>query len=272
LTPRTLVIAGAAGTLGRKLRTHLGARDDYRLRLIDRAGGEGVLTADLSRYDETWAEAFDGADAVVHLVGLPAGVRGWPGLTPAYLDTLLNVYAAAARYRVRRVVFASSVWVMAARRFDSDPIAADPMANPGDNQYGAAKLFGERVGQAFSDAFGVSTVVLRIGGCRDGDNSFSTRTPMPDWNQACWLSDRDFCEGAVRAIEADLAGFAVVNLTSANPGSRWTLDEAERDIGFVPRDGERARIGVSDRLRATLARFGGETVPALARRLTPKTW
>ncbi len=231
-----------------------------------------MTAADLSRYDEAWAGAFDGADAVVHLVGLAPGAHGWPKLTPAYLDALLNVYAAAARHGVRRVVFASSVWIMAARRFGKDPITADPMADPGRHAYGVTKLVGERVGQAFSDAFGVSTVALRIGGCRDGDNVFSLRTPMPDWNQSCWLSNRDFCEGVVRAIETDHVGFTVANLISANPGSRWTLDEAARDIGFVPQDGGQTHIRFGDRLRAALARFGGETLPALARRLTPADW
>ena len=262
------------------MRTHLGARDDYRLRLIDRAGGEGVLTADLSRYDETWAEAFDGADAVVHLVGLLAGRPPvGPGLTPPYLDALLNVYAAAARHGVRRVVFASSVWTMAARRFDSDPIAADPMANPGDNAHGvAARLFGECKGlharSQRAASFGVSTVVLRIGGCRDGDNDFSLRTPMPDRNQTCWLSDRDFCEGAVRAIEADLAGFAVVNLTSANRGIALDLRRGGARHRLSTRATASARrLGVSDRLRAGFAaRSAARSLPALARRLTPKTW
>ena len=272
MPPRTLVITGAAGTLGRKLRAHLQTRDDYRLRLLDRAGGDGVTSADLSRYDEAWAATFDGAEAVVHLVGLPAGERAWPDMTPVYLDALLNVYAAAARHGVRRVVFASSVWTMASHRFDDGPITADPLADPGDHRYGAAKLFGERVGQAFSDAFGVSTVALRIGGCREGDNAFCLRTPKPDWNQACWLSDRDFCDGVVRAIEAETPGFVVVNLISANQGSRWTLDESARDIGFSPHDGERVQLRWSDRVRRAIARFGSETVPTLARKLTPARW
>jgi NAD+ dependent glucose-6-phosphate dehydrogenase len=193
-------------------------------------------------------------------------------LTPAYVDALLNVYAAAARHGVRRVVFASSVWTMATRRFGAGPIMAEPLADPGDHAYGAAKLFGERVGQSFADAFGVSTVALRIGGCREGDNAFCQRTPMPDWNQACWLSNRDFCDGVTRAIEAEAAGFHVVNLVSANAGSRWTLDEAAREIGFRPQDGGQMRLGFGARVCAAAARFGRETLPAVARKLTPTNW
>ncbi|HWE46916.1 MAG TPA: NAD(P)-dependent oxidoreductase [Caulobacteraceae bacterium] len=272
MAERTVVITGGAGVLARKLRAHLAARDDFRLRLLDIAGGEGVIVADLSHWNEAWASTFDGADAVVHLVGLTRGAKDWPETTPAHLDAMLNVYAAAARYRVPRMVFASSVWTMAARRFEMGAIKADPLADPGTSPYGVAKLFGERAGKTFSAAFGVSTVALRIGGCREGENDFCPRAPLPDWNQACWLSNRDFCDGVVRAIEAEVAGFAVVNLVSANAGSRWTLDEANDAIGFTPRDGGIVRLRFADRLRAAVARFGGVSAPALARRLTPKTW
>jgi hypothetical protein len=268
---KTIIITGAAGNLGTKLRAHLSARE---LRLLDLApaGDPAIIEADVAAYDDSWARRFEGADAVVHLVGLAPGEHAWSSLAPAYLDAVENVYLAAARYGVKHVVFASSVWTMAAHRFGRGPIAADPIGDPGDHAYGAAKLFGERVGKTFADGFGISTVALRIGGCRAGDNEFCAKAPMSDWNQACWLSNRDFCDGAEKAIDAEVDGFAVVNLVSANPGSRWTLDEAERLIGFVPHDGERLQLSTGDRVRVAFARLCRDTLPGFMRRLAPAHW
>jgi nucleoside-diphosphate-sugar epimerase len=270
--PKTVVITGAAGNLGRKLRTHLAIRG-YTLRLLDVAAKDDTVNAaDLAVWSESWARSFEGADAVVHLVGAAVGDNEWRALVPAYVDATLNVIVAAARAGVPRLVYASSVWTMAAQRFAEGPITADPAADPGVNAYGAAKLFGERTCRALSEAYGLSAIALRIGACRAGENDFSTRTPMGDWNQNCWLSNRDFVEGVERAIEAEIHGFAVVNLVSGNPGSRWTLDEAFAAIGFRPKDGERAQIDARSRLRARIARFAHVTVPRLMRSLAPPDW
>ena len=64
MIPQTVLITGAAGNLGAKLRHHLEGR--YDLRLLDRdPGNDPVIRAvDLSRWDETWAVLFAGVDAV----------------------------------------------------------------------------------------------------------------------------------------------------------------------------------------------------------------
>jgi nucleoside-diphosphate-sugar epimerase len=271
---KTIVITGAAGNLSRKLRKRLADQSDYRLRLLDiePAGDAQITAANLASSDEAWARCFEGADAVVHLAGVSTQLdEDWGALTRANIDAVLNVYAAAARHGVRRVVLASSVWVMADLRYGAGPITADPEGAPGDNRYGVTKLFGERAARSFYDLSGVSTVALRIGACRDGDNRPSEHVPMPDWNRGCWLSDHDFCEGVLRAIAAEDVGFAVINLVSDNPGSRWTLDEGERLIGYRPRDGASAHPRGWG-LRGRLARFGRVNLPRLLRRTIPQGW
>ncbi len=247
---------------------------DYRLKLLDLVPADDpeIQAADLSLYNEAWVSAFQGADAVVHLVGVPAQDRSsWGALTRANIDALANVFAAAARHGVKRVVFASSVWVMASRRFGTGEISAAPEGDPGDDRYGATKLFGERLAKSFAHAFGISTVALRVGACRDGDNAPSSHVPLPDWNRGCWLSDRDFCAGVERAVTTEMTGFTVVNLVSDNPGSRWTLGEGARDIGFHPQDGAPTRAGARGP-RMRLAQFAQETLPRLIRRLIPADW
>ena len=249
-----VVVTGAAGNLGAKLCAYLRDRGGYELRLIDidPRGDPDILAADLSRYEDHWTALFDGADIVVQLAADHRPWADWKSLTARNVDALLNVYLAAARHKVGKIVLASSLWAVAARWRDPLMIAAEE-PDPGANAYGASKLFAERVARAFAAANGVATIALRIGCCLPGANRPS-RLHAPDDQH--WLSNRDMCRGVEAAIHTDVQGFAVVNLTSANPSRRWSLDEARELIGYVPLDryvGPRSRFGVRPRdwLRGT---------------------
>ena len=53
---KTVLITGATGSIGTKLREHFAARD-FRLRLLclNPQGDPDVVTADLRHYDATWS-------------------------------------------------------------------------------------------------------------------------------------------------------------------------------------------------------------------------
>ena len=229
----TVVITGAVGNVGRKLRAHLEARGGYALRLFDIAAGDdpAVRKADFSTPDPAWESAFAGADVVVHLAAAASAGADWKALTGPNVDGVLNVYLAAARQGVRHVVLASSVWAM---RGCADPQIAASDPDPGGNAYGASKLFAERVALAFWRSHGISTVAIRLGGCRPGDNP---PAPGPDrWEEEVWASNGDTCRGFEQAINAAVEGVAVINIVSDNEGGRWSLDEAARSIGYHPQD------------------------------------
>lgn len=233
---RRVVITGAAGNVGAKLRAHLEAQGGYDLRLIDRdpRGDATIKQADLSIPDRAWSDLLAGADAVVHLAAQADSQAGWHTLTPANVDGLLNLYLAAAAHRVPRIVLTSSVWAVAARREDDGPIGAQA-PDPGLNRYGATKLFAERTALAFWRSHGIEAVVLRLGGCRPGENP---PTPAYDpWEDSCWTSNRDACDGLERALTAPVSGVAVLNLVSGNPGGRWSLEETREVLGYEPQDG-----------------------------------
>lgn len=234
--PLTVAITGAAGNIGGKLRAHLRARGDYVLRLvdIDSHGDPEILSADLANYDERWSALFAGADAIVHLAANPDPTASWDKLLGPNIDGVLNIYLAAARHGAKRMVLASSVWAMASRFDDKEPIlAGEP--SPGSNPYGTAKMFAERVGKTFAEAHGISTVALRLGYCRPGANE--PRSESSELLDASWISNADICRGLECAIRADVHGFVVANLTSANAGSRWSLAEARQRLGYEASDG-----------------------------------
>ncbi|MBV7331136.1 NAD(P)-dependent oxidoreductase [Chloroflexi bacterium TSY] len=248
---RTILITGASGNLGHKLRRHLEGR--YELRLLDRdaKGKRDILEADLSQWDEEWVRHFVGVDTVVHLAANPnAGVQ-WATLMAPNIDALTNVFTAAVQSNVKRIVYASSNHVMGGYKDTKQPklLTTDLPPKPGTHYrvegkeqnsvaYGGAKLVGERLGKCFVDAYGISFIAVRIGWIRAGRNLASTiPTERGSWFRLMWLSNRDYCQLMEKCIEADpTIGFAIVNGMSNNRGMRWDLESARELVGYEPMD------------------------------------
>ena len=238
---KTVLITGATGNIGRKLRQHL-CSQEIRLRLLclNPMRDAGVMTADLSVYDDTWAREFANVDVVIHLAGDPYATASWDSVQRNNIDLTLNVFRAAQTHCAKRIVFASSNWVMAGYRFGTERLTTSLAPRP-INAYGCGKLLCERAGRQLSQQSGISFIVLRIG-C---SQHIQGNEPGPHiehglWGQQMWLSDRDLCHGVERAVFAEHVPFAVLNLISDNPGMRWDIDETRRVIGYMPRDGHRA--------------------------------
>jgi NAD+ dependent glucose-6-phosphate dehydrogenase len=271
---KKVIVTGAAGNLGRKLRVHLSASDQYDLQFLDRTpnGEAGIIAADLSVFDKVWLDLFEGADAIIHLAANANAAAGWHELIGPNMDCVLNIYLAAVRHNVQRIVFASSVWVLAGHRFDTTVRSAASRPDPTPSAYGATKLFGERIGRAFFDAYGISTIAVRLGACRPGKNSSSEVAGASEWTQDCWLSDDDMCRGIGAALNAPKIGFTVINLVSANPRARWSLREAQESIGYCPVDTHVTTTGVKRQLRSYAARVCGQIFPRFANHLIALDW
>jgi nucleoside-diphosphate-sugar epimerase len=159
---------------------------------------------------------FAGVDTVVHLAGDPSPQGSWASVQRLNIDLTANVYEAAAAQGVRRVVFASSNWVMAGHRAGQGVLTTDMEPHP-VNPYGVSKLVGERMGRSIHERRGLSVICVRIGYVQRGDNLPGPHMGWGRWGQAMWLSNRDLCHATERAVVADGVGFAVLNLMSDNP-------------------------------------------------------
>jgi uronate dehydrogenase len=248
---KTVLITGAAGNLGAKLRHHLEGR--YALRLLDIAprGDSTIVQADLARWDSAWIDLFRGVDAVVHLAADPTAQQTWPHLIGPNLDAVVNVFLASSRAGVKRVVYASSNHVMGGYKDDPEPalLTTDLPPRPGtryvvngetrdSTPYGSGKLFGERLGKCVAEAHGLSVIAVRIGWVRPGENRpQDVPVERGPWFRLMWLSNRDYCQLMERCLLADLTTpFAVVNGMSANTGMRWDIEHTRRLIGYQPQD------------------------------------
>ena len=270
---KTILITGATGNIGRKLTAHFRAAG-YPLRLLclNPQRVQDVHTCDLSVYDEAWAQAFAGVDTVLHIAADPSPWADWDRIQKLNLDLLFNVMAAAHQEGVRRVVFASTNYVVAGYRFKRNRLTTETGPRP-INPYGASKLVGERLGKMYAERYGLSFIAFRIGVCqRDNDNRHGPWIPFGHWGQQMWVSDRDLCGAFERAVEDERVGFGVYNLVSNNPGMRWDLDALQRDLGFTPQDGEPMRVPLAQRAKAALAWARDFGLPALGDRMAGKRW
>lgn len=240
-----VVVTGAAGRIGRATAPLLPR--SWRLRLTDLREGElpgsGLPVAALDVTDEgACREAFEGADAVVHLAGVPDPHATWDQLLPANVVGTHAVAAAAAAQGVRRLVVASSLQAVSAPPSEHQVRSEDP-PRPA-NLYGATKGWAELVGSWVAATSTTSVVALRIGFFQEQGPPWPGATPR---DTAAWLSVRDAADLLRAAVQADLrevdgepvghgAGFVVVNGTSAGRYRKADLATPQRVLGYRPLD------------------------------------
>jgi uronate dehydrogenase len=227
---KCILITGAAGQIGVTLRS--GLRGHYpTLRLLDvapsgeAAAGEEIVQADI-RDIAAMEKAMQGVDCVVHLAG--ASVESeWEKVLPLNIEGCYNVFEAARRQSVKRVIFASSnhaVGFHRRERFIDNTVLPRP-----DTRYGVSKVFGEAVGRLYADKYGLSVACLRIGTFRNPDRPGDRRQLLT------WISHRDMVQLVRRCIDCPHYHFVTVYGVSNNLRSRWDNSNVQF-LGYRPED------------------------------------
>jgi uronate dehydrogenase len=224
-----LLLTGAAGGLGKVLRERL--RPFARtLRLSDiaalapaPAAHEEIVLCDLA--DKQAVDALvAGCDAIVHLGGISVE-RPFEEIIEANIRGVFNVYEAARRHGVQRVVFASSNHAIGFYKQD-ETIDASARRRP-DGYYGLSKSFGEDMAQFYFDRWGIETVSIRIG------SSFPE--PLNRRMMSTWLSYDDLTALIEKALFTPDVKHTVVYGMSANRDVWWDNTQAAH-LGFVAKD------------------------------------
>lgn len=226
-----VLVTGAEGTIGGAVRRHLG--DRYEL---------VSLGGDISKLEEI-AAGFAGIDSVVHLAADASEQAPWDSVLPNNIVGTYNVFEAARRAGVRRVVFASSNHVMGMYELDGAPEIYrldDPRVydhtdeiRP-DSLYAVSKVFGEALGRFYMERHGLDVFCLRIGMVRPDDDP--TAAEPRERARAMWQSQRDCAELIGCCLDAEGVRWAVVYGISDNPRKFWDLSHARELLGYEPRD------------------------------------
>jgi uronate dehydrogenase len=223
---KTILITGAAGDVGTHLRRELAAK--YRIRASDlrslkKIGKETYVRADVSKMADA-LRITKGVDAIVHLGGY--SVEGpWEGILGANIIGCYNVFEAARRNGVKRIIFPTSNHAVGYYK-RSDTIDHRVYIKP-DGRYGVSKVFGEALGSLYADKYGMEFLMIRIGNVNP--------VPIDKRRLSIWISPRDIAQLVTIGIEHPAIRFEIVYGISANQRAWYDNSNAFR-LGYKPQD------------------------------------
>jgi uronate dehydrogenase len=223
---QTVLVTGASGGIGTRLRQLLkGVYPSIRLSdlgpPVDLGSQETFVAADLASMADV-ERAVAGVDGIVHLGGF--SVEGpWETILQANIIGCYNLFEAARRHGVERVVFASSNHVVGfyprQRR-----IGVDAAVRP-DSRYGASKAFGEALAALYAFKHGLRVTCIRIGNVSD--------VPADRRRLSIWLKPEDLVQLIRIGLEHADIRYEIFYGASDNARGWWDNSAAFR-LGYRP--------------------------------------
>lgn len=256
-----VLVTGAYGLVGNVICRHLAQRpDDYevygfvrRLQPSDRIPEEALYripadrlhVADLTDFAAV-QRAVEGMDVVVHMAADPAG-RSWESVLHNNVEGTYHVFEACRLAGVRRVVFASTIQVIAGYRYqepygalyelryrDMPPEMFPPITHTQPtrpiNLYACSKVWGEALAHTYAWTHGLSCLCVRIGWVVAEDRP-RDRGPF------LWCSQRDIPQLFEKCINApDDLRFDIFFGVSDNRHMVADIRHARDVLGYEPQD------------------------------------
>ena len=226
---KKIVLTGARGSLGTALRGPLSKLADVLLSTDilpapdDLFPNETYAVADVAQMDQI-GPLLAGAEMVVHFGAIvdekPFEELWGPNFVGAY-----NVWEAAHKHGLRRVIYASSIHAVG--MYPTNAGIDTEVPHRPDTFYGLAKCFAEDLGRMYWEKRGLESVCLRILSC----------TPEPQNPRALgtWLSHADMIQLVERSVDTPTVGFTVAYGVSAN--TRAPVSNARVPfLGYRPQD------------------------------------
>jgi len=241
-----VLVTGLSGLIGRALRKQIEGR--VELSALNRSAVDGLPCHRADIVDlEAIAHAFEGVDTVVHLAADATSPNPpWSSILNNNVTGTYNVYEAARRAKVKRVVFTSSGATVAG--VESDPPYRDLVAGRYDGLtswpmvthlspvkpaalYGVSKVWGEVLGRQYADIHGLSVICVRIGRVHAQDRPLSAR------EFSVWCSQRDIVRLLERCLDAPATlRYEIVFGNSRNKWGYRDLEHTREVLGWEPVD------------------------------------
>ena len=251
---KRLLITGASGYIGKAFIQAYGPQ--YKLRLFGRipVGGDNEFRQGDIRNLADVDKATQNIDCIVHLAAVTTDGIDITDLAYFENNTVgtLNVLEAAARNKVGKVVYGSSVCAVGFRA-TSKLITETDNCKPSDGMYGYSKYLSERLCEYYAKKHGISIICLRTAMVVPQHelllpkNSFTSR-----WLGAVHIED--VIEAYQLAVESEGIRFDVLHIAADSPCSKFDITMAKNILGYRPKHNfiEHTRKGL---LRSTTGKL-----------------
>lgn len=246
-----VLITGASGIIGREIVKDLSSR--HKLCLLDSKPfpNRASIITDLSQYNDNtissgyhnsklkrWTDAFKAVEVVVHLA-VEANLHSTMLHVPHNdIQLTWNVFQAATKHCVHRIVYASSNWAVKALELELAPacyksngpkIGSDAYPRP-KTYYGISKACGEITGRMMvEDKELNSFVAVRIG-------SYNPNPTKDEHYRQLGITKNDLCSLFRSSVEAEFNGFHVVYGVSAQKKAPYDLSYTRRLLSWKPKE------------------------------------
>ncbi|MEM6528489.1 MAG: NAD(P)-dependent oxidoreductase [Chloroflexota bacterium] len=214
---KRILVTGGSGKAGRAVMRDLidHGYDALNVDIVPPAEPAGeFIRADLTNMGET-TELMFGVDAVVHLAAIPAPGRATEEVTfRTNITSTFNVFEAAARVGIKRMVWASSETTLGLP-FDDEqpayaPIDEDHPLYP-ESSYALSKVLMEEMGRQYYRRFGMTVIGLRFSNVMEPHDyarfpAFSDDPMLRKWNLWGYVDARDTAQSCRLGLETDFEG------------------------------------------------------------------
>jgi len=260
-----IAVTGGNGKLGRVTVEHLRATG-HEVVVLDRAGPDRwmftqIEITDYGQVIDALAgvnDRHDGVDAIVHLAAIPApGVLADAATFHNNVVGAFNVFQAARRLGIRRVVFASSETVLGLP-FDTPPPYV-PLDEQYDTRPESIYSLGKHLEEELARKYArwdpeLSITALRFSNVMVPADyvefpSFDADARLRKWNLWGYIDARDGAKAIRLALEAGHPGYDVFNIFAAD--TVMTRPNAELMAEVFPGVETRGELGVNDSLTST---------------------
>ena len=231
-----ILVTGGSGKLGSAVVTGL-VDAGHTVVNVDAVGerGDSFTRVDLADYGQTVDAVFgidsrhDGIDAIVHLAAIPAGGLHADSATfHNNIAVTFNVFQAARRAGVKRIVYASSETLLGIP-FEIDPpylpIDEDYPSRP-ESMYAVVKHLEEELAQKrVRWDPELSITALRFSNVMDQADyaafeGYQDDAALRRWNAYGYIDSRDGAQAVLRALELSAPGFDRFIIAAADTAMR----------------------------------------------------
>lgn len=235
-----ILITGSRGRIGKILVQALADKFEiFELDIIGRSQGK-YFKVDISNLQklEVVFKKIPKLYAIIHLAAESPVNGTWKSVLRNNIIGTRNIYECARKYKIQRVIFASSNHVTGA--YEGIPpklhkqkkpriISINDPVRP-DSYYGTSKIFGEAIAKQFFELHKISSICLRIGSViKDNDPTKNKRHLLT------WLSYRDLIQLVEKSLFSKVL-FGIYYGVSDNKGKFWDVSNVKRELGYKSKD------------------------------------